>query len=397
MPVNAMYDTESCPHRISAEPRMLLDCVNNLPAGEHEMTLCVSQTELVVKNDVDDNLADSAVRTEMSIAPADLHEFAIGPLGARPLRVAFATKEFKAMLAFADTCGAPIALHFDYGGRPIILVADAGDGPPGERARLECVIATVVDQSAAADDFFDDDEYGAQAPPLASEQQPATSTPYSAHPPPQPAADAAAAHWQQPRAAAAAATAATSQPLGRVPLPPTAAGGGGGGSQPPSFPAYERAQPSLHEPQRQPLPPPPPPGREQPLRPSAQCADPISSFPSTRHPTPAAGFAAARASDAHAALRATIGSAEPAEHGDAPSEPTSGERPSPTDAQRASEAAPLGAAQRPPADSDTDNDDDAVGATPPGSPGTPPSKRACAGFVEQFALPTFGVSHRTGT
>lgn len=154
-PVQAMYNTEECPHRICAEPRLLLDCMANLPTGSRELTLSVTPQALAIKNDVDDAQVESSLRTEMVIAPGDLHEYTLGALATNPLRVGLSMREFKAMLAFAESCGGLVVLHFDLGGRPIVLVTDLGEAGEAGGARLECVIATTIDPEAAAMELFD--------------------------------------------------------------------------------------------------------------------------------------------------------------------------------------------------------------------------------------------------
>ena len=366
MPLNAMYDVEQCAHRLCADARILLDCVHNLPHTEHELMLSVTPSELIVKNDVDDSAAEKSVRTEMSVAPADLQEWSIGALATQPLRISFATKEFKAMLHLAESSGTPISAHFDQGGKPLIVAAHVGDGP--ERVRLECVIATLIDQSAAADELFGDDgEFGAAYNP----QQLGVSTPSQS----QPDGGMCARDGEQVDSAFAPTyNAASAQPFGV-----TCSGGGervracGTGSQPAAETAAMRniadTINSLSRlcPDEQLL--------QQPQQPP-RATDPISSFPASRQMAASGRTAAERAHEALEVL--------PAAPGVMQASPSAG------DAVRAGHRPTLALAGAPDG-SDTDNDDDAVGATPPDSP---PSKRPCAGFVEQFALPT-GPSCRT--
>jgi hypothetical protein len=361
--VNAMYATDACAHRICSEPRLLLDCVNNLPSSDHELMLAISPSELLVKNDVDDSLAESAVRTEMSIAPQDLHEFSIGTLASSPLRISFGMKEFKAMLQFAEGCSSPISLHFDHSGRPLTLVADAGDGPIGERVRLECVIATLVDQSAAAEEMFGcaDDDFGmgfenqaapetTQATPMMLDQPepgggsfPQSGSGRGAQKPYGSPEFHQPIDQQMPFADASRVPSRAAQPA-HGQCPPHS-------SRDPV--ATDTPAPTHEHPGRS-LP------QQQLDRPAG--SDNISSFP-TGQPAPAALTATGLGQGASAALAS--GGAEFARSGQPGGLPVS---------------------LQPPYDgSDTDNDEDAVGATPPDSP---PSKRVQTGFVEQFALPT---------
>lgn len=401
VPVNAMYNLDECAHRLCAEPRLLLGCVNNLPHSEHELMLSVTHSELIVKNDVDDSLAESEVRTEMSIAPSDLNEWSIGALATNPLRISFATKEFKAMLHFADTM--PISVHFDFGGRPLILVAHTSDGL--ERARLECVIATNVDQAAAADDLFGDgnDEFahnaldpqqlGVNASQLVSGAQGGLEPNVERADGTFPQTGGFGAASAQPFELGGAGAGGGREPSLAHGNGVTAAGGGY--SQPPAggMPSGDTVDTNtslpLHAPHR--------PAQGQGQQPQGTGTDHISSFPSARQPThqqhhppsqqPSAGAAALTASHAHGAheaLRAAmeVDGSPPEAHahahmhgGSAGGGATTPNEGAPTPLRN--NTAPDG--------SDTDNDDDAVGATPPDSP---PSKRVCAGFVEQFALPT---------
>ncbi|KAJ1636854.1 Rad9-domain-containing protein [Pavlovales sp. CCMP2436] len=369
LPVNAMYNTDTA-HRICSEPRLLLDCVNNLPSGEHEMMFVISNSELHIKNDVDDSLAESAVRTEMSILPQDLHEFSIGALASSaPLRISFSTKEFKAVLQFAEGCSTPISAHFDEGGRPLILVAAAGDGPGSERVRLECVIATVVDQSAAADEMFGGaDDFG-----MGFEHQTAPETNQATHGPshtPMELEQESEPGERTPPQSAAAGRAAQ-QPHGmgdeyaEQPMPSADASRVPGRAAPHAH--YQRAPPTSGDPVGTDTPAPTHerapthehPGRSQPQqqlnRPPG--SDNISNFPSARQLAPSVLTAPSNGQGSAALVG---GGAESARNGQPPTlQPTY-------------------------AGSDTDNDEDAVGATPPDSP---PSKRVQTGFVEQFALP----------
>lgn len=372
-PVNAMYNLDACEHRFCAESRLLLGCVNNLPHSEHELMLSVTPSELTIKNDVDDSLAASEVRTEMTIAPGDLHEWSIGALATTPLRLSFMTREFKAMLHFADS--SPVTVHFDRGGDPLIAIAHAGSGH--ERARLEFVIATSRDQSATADDLFgDDDEFGAQIDPQGIGVN-ASQMPSGMHAGER---DFEPAGGTYPQTGAFGVASAQPFRAGDGTAAPADAPRAGFPSQPAPPGTVHNSGDTVDTSTGRPMSGGPRDAqRPTPQQPSGQ-AELISSFPSA----PVAPMMAAHAHGAHDALHAAmeVDSVPPA------AGPSAGGGAGPTG------GAPAPQQGTPPACSDTDNDDDAVGATPPDSP---VSKRPCTGFAEQFALPTGPSCGRTAS
>lgn len=410
-----MYDADACPHRICTDPRLLLDCVQNLPTGLHELMLVVSPGKLVVRNDVDDNQRDNAVQTEMTVAPGDLQEFHLGALASNPLRIGFGTREFKAMLSFAETTQTSIVLHFDVGGQPVILVAEVGDGMPHERARVECVIASVVDQAAAAAAIFGDDDLGfapgfdgtgagenVDAPmPEAGAGRPAghggaAGPAEGAAPPPRPPPSNMDWYGGSLPSGAHAGDPYGSQQIGTA---PRTSSGPAADRAPSSNPSQPRA-PSLDAGG--------PPGGGGSVRPShdrigLDSVETVTPTDDGAHAraraaaAPPAGMAHAMggghaAMDAHAHGRApsAVGDQAPMAPHMAPALPAShaaaplpgAELGPPTHGTAATADAARGPSQ-PHTPPDTDDDEDAVGGTPPDSP----SKRLCVegGFAQQFA------------
>ena len=62
-PINALYDRTVCPHRLKAEPALLLDCLKNFPISQAEVTMVAGAYALTLKNEVNtstDPAADAA-------------------------------------------------------------------------------------------------------------------------------------------------------------------------------------------------------------------------------------------------------------------------------------------------------------------------------------------------
>ena len=208
--INAVYDRTVCPHRLKADPAIMLDCLKNFPSTLAEVTMVAGPQALTLKNEIEvatDDLpggpgtnqgADGGggrtsgggddqrqtVRTEMRLQACDLHEYVLGP-SAPPagVSVAFSQREFKALLSLLREVDHVLTCHIEGGGRPIIF----GSSVRGEVLTpfaIDCVLATVVETDLGDDDMFDLGPADGSAPPPSNQQHmPPHMPPHQQHMP----------------------------------------------------------------------------------------------------------------------------------------------------------------------------------------------------------------------
>jgi len=179
--MNAVYSKDGCPHCICADPVIFLSCLSNFPAGLAEVTLVATSSEVVLKNDPEgvglDDQKDCGLRTEMRLGTSDLHRFELGKMRAGGVPVTFSMKEFKAILQLIKDLEHRAVISIEGVGKPLIFSSESRAEVPASFV-MECVLATVV-ESADVEDDLDLFDQGCSVDLAPSTVDPSRSTDFS--------------------------------------------------------------------------------------------------------------------------------------------------------------------------------------------------------------------------
>ncbi|XP_061690021.1 cell cycle checkpoint control protein RAD9A isoform X2 [Syngnathoides biaculeatus] len=116
--LQAVFDKHSCANVFRAIPRLLVETVAHFPVSVEEVTLSVSDERMLLRNHVDEELAQSkAMLTELCLASDEFDSFAVQA----HISVTFCLKELRGLLYFADSIGLPISMYVNEPGSPLVL------------------------------------------------------------------------------------------------------------------------------------------------------------------------------------------------------------------------------------------------------------------------------------
>ncbi|XP_073540433.1 cell cycle checkpoint control protein RAD9A isoform X2 [Phyllobates terribilis] len=159
--LQAVYNPASCPNVLRANARLLSDAVVHFPLTLAEVTLGASPCgKVTLRNYVEEEIDPSkAMLTELSLSREEFLAYQLQD----QREITFCLREFRGLLAFAESSSLPISIHFDSAGCPVVFSVDD--------AVLEAhfVLATLSDADQASqsqnhrpclpndDDFLGDD------------------------------------------------------------------------------------------------------------------------------------------------------------------------------------------------------------------------------------------------
>uniref|UniRef100_A0A1A9W761 Cell cycle checkpoint control protein n=1 Tax=Glossina brevipalpis TaxID=37001 RepID=A0A1A9W761_9MUSC len=99
--------------------KLFNDISNNFNTAEVEITLEVNSNGLTAKNYIEGSrVNDRFMRSQLKLSSAEFESYNIVQESA----ITFSLKEFRSFLAFAESLGENISLHFDQAGGPIIMM-----------------------------------------------------------------------------------------------------------------------------------------------------------------------------------------------------------------------------------------------------------------------------------
>ncbi|KAM3913193.1 cell cycle checkpoint control protein RAD9A [Leptodactylus fuscus] len=160
--LQAVYNPELCPNVLRAQARLLSDAVVHFPVTLAEVTLSASPCgKVTLRNYVEEETdPGKAMLTELSLSREEFLDYQLQELR----EITFCLREFRGLLAFADSSGLPISIHFDSAGCPVVFAVD------DTVLEAHFVLATLSDADPAAqsqdrrpclpndeDDFLGDD------------------------------------------------------------------------------------------------------------------------------------------------------------------------------------------------------------------------------------------------
>ncbi|XP_025089862.1 cell cycle checkpoint control protein RAD9A-like isoform X2 [Pomacea canaliculata] len=162
--LQAIYSKDACPNKLTAPAKLLCEVVVNFQNTQEEVTLCVQPDSISLKNYVDDE-PDPAkvVHTELSLMPEEFDRYQIGV----NTDITFCLKELRAILAFGETTGLPLNIHFESAGRPITFCIDSD-----QTFEASFVLATLIETDQGSSQQ--------QQPASTSKKNSKTSVPHQA-------------------------------------------------------------------------------------------------------------------------------------------------------------------------------------------------------------------------
>lgn len=121
--MQAVYEKDSVPNRITSSQRILSDALSNFQNSDDQVTLQATSQLLILRNFIDTGGdLTKVIRTQISLQQAEFDSYSIS----EDAIITFTLKEFKALLAFAEALNLPVQLHFESTGRPVVFIVHNG-------------------------------------------------------------------------------------------------------------------------------------------------------------------------------------------------------------------------------------------------------------------------------
>ncbi|KAI5614110.1 cell cycle checkpoint control protein RAD9A, partial [Silurus asotus] len=135
--LQAVFPANLCPNNLKAHPKLLSDTVMHFPISQEEITLSISPTRVTLKTYVEED-NDRIMYTEMFLHPDEFDYFHLRVES----NITFCLKELRGLLAFAESHGLHVSVHFGSSGNPVSFSL--------EDMLLEAVVilATLVDPAS---------------------------------------------------------------------------------------------------------------------------------------------------------------------------------------------------------------------------------------------------------
>ncbi|XP_066574710.1 cell cycle checkpoint control protein RAD9A isoform X2 [Amia ocellicauda] len=159
--LQAIFDKDSCANQLRAQPRLLVDTVVHFPPSLEEVTMSVSDARVRFRNHMEEEAElGRTMLTELCLSAEEFDLFTVN----QSVDITFCLKELRGLMAFAESSGLPVCVHFDLPGRPVVFsVSDSGV------LEVNFVLATLSDEPhksqrssappppAPVDEFLNDD------------------------------------------------------------------------------------------------------------------------------------------------------------------------------------------------------------------------------------------------
>nr|CAB3265410.1 cell cycle checkpoint control protein RAD9A [Phallusia mammillata] len=116
--LQAVFAKDLSPNILKCEHKLLTDVAANFSTGLEEISMCVTPCQVNLKSFVNEDDENAKImRTEMTLNPEEFSDFQIGV----DTEVTFCLKDLRAILAFCDVAGTTLEMHFEIGGKPLII------------------------------------------------------------------------------------------------------------------------------------------------------------------------------------------------------------------------------------------------------------------------------------
>uniref|UniRef100_A0A8C2Y1D1 Cell cycle checkpoint control protein n=1 Tax=Capra hircus TaxID=9925 RepID=A0A8C2Y1D1_CAPHI len=140
-PLQVIFQKNMCANTLVIQPRLLAEAIVLFTSSQEEVTLAVTPLKVCIKssNEESMDLTDS-VYSEMFVGPDEFDFFQVGI----DTEITFCFKELKGVLIFSEAIHAPIAIHFDFPGKPMALSID------DMLLEANFILATLADEPSRA-------------------------------------------------------------------------------------------------------------------------------------------------------------------------------------------------------------------------------------------------------
>eukprot|EP00069_Balaena_mysticetus_P011159 bmy_07011T0 len=130
-----------CSNTLVIQPRVLAEAIVLFTSSQEEVTLAVTPLNVCIKSSNEESMdLTNSVYSEMFVGPDEFDFFQIGV----DTEITFCFKELKGMLTFSEATHAPIAIHFDFPGKPMALSID------DMLLEANFILATLADEPSRA-------------------------------------------------------------------------------------------------------------------------------------------------------------------------------------------------------------------------------------------------------
>uniref|UniRef100_A0A452ETE1 Cell cycle checkpoint control protein n=1 Tax=Capra hircus TaxID=9925 RepID=A0A452ETE1_CAPHI len=140
-PLQVIFQKNMCANTLVIQPRLLAEAIVLFTSSQEEVTLAVTPLKVCIKSSNEESmeLTDS-VYSEMFVGPDEFDFFQVGI----DTEITFCFKELKGVLIFSEAIHAPIAIHFDFPGKPMALSID------DMLLEANFILATLADEPSRA-------------------------------------------------------------------------------------------------------------------------------------------------------------------------------------------------------------------------------------------------------
>ncbi|GAB5579032.1 cell cycle checkpoint control protein RAD9B isoform X3 [Prionailurus iriomotensis] len=143
-PLQVIFEKNMCSNTLVIQPRVLAEAIVLFTSSQEEVTLAVTPLSVCLKSSSDEPVErcdlTSSVYSEMFVGPDEFDFFQIGV----DSEITFCFKELKGILTFSEATHAPIAIHFDFPGKPMALSID------DMLLEANFILATLADEPSRA-------------------------------------------------------------------------------------------------------------------------------------------------------------------------------------------------------------------------------------------------------
>ncbi|KAM4827575.1 cell cycle checkpoint control protein RAD9B isoform 5-T5 [Thomomys bottae] len=116
--VQILFEKNMCANILVIQPRLLAEMVALLPSTLEEVTLTVTTADFCLKSSNEQAVdTNSSVHSSMCVDRDEFDYFQIG----MDTEITFCLKDLKGFLTLSEAVRSPVAMHFDFPGRPMVL------------------------------------------------------------------------------------------------------------------------------------------------------------------------------------------------------------------------------------------------------------------------------------
>ncbi|XP_028621862.1 cell cycle checkpoint control protein RAD9B isoform X2 [Grammomys surdaster] len=120
-PLKILFEKSLCANILMIKPRLLAEAIALLTSNQEEVTFSVTPGNFCLKSSSGESLdLTSSVYSEMSFGPEEFDFFQVG----LDTEITFCFKELKGILTFSEVMHTPLAIYFDFPGKPVVLSVD---------------------------------------------------------------------------------------------------------------------------------------------------------------------------------------------------------------------------------------------------------------------------------